>query len=398
MKELNLYHKIAFGILCAGAFTNTYLLSPHLLLIRLGVLLVFCGLFFSKRIQLNAAFYAVCIFFFFYIAYTLLITMIYGRVANLSTITDYLFILLLVIASLWFFCSRPSDNLRFFYYICCINVIASFVIAMIEISTGWHLPTSNIHLLENQSIATNGYPNFPTGFFHNKNDFAVVFTLSFCYLMAYRIHFFRNRKKWVDWIFLTMCIALQWMVKCRTAIITVAIFLLFTQRKKLSRHKMFLCISGVLFLIAVVVTFFFFHFNSTSIRTNLYLYSFASLFDSYCIGFGVEGDLYYYSQMDNYNLFSQIINAHSYLLQLLLTSGALFFIGYIVMLICLMREIAIRHGRNEFWIMIPLYVLLLFAPSGSNCLWVHYLFLGTFVGYACLHPTLYETKRELLCN
>ena len=45
MKELSLYQKIAFVILCVGAFTNTFLLLPQLTVLRLGVALVLAGAF-----------------------------------------------------------------------------------------------------------------------------------------------------------------------------------------------------------------------------------------------------------------------------------------------------------------------------------------------------------------
>ena len=56
MKELSLYQKIAFVILCVGAFTNTLTLFPHITLIRLCVPVVLCCLLFSERVRLDSAF------------------------------------------------------------------------------------------------------------------------------------------------------------------------------------------------------------------------------------------------------------------------------------------------------------------------------------------------------
>ena len=150
------------------------------------------------------------------------------------------------------------------------------------------------------------------------------------------------------------------------------------------KHKTFFGIAGGLCLVAFLVVFLFFADHSISIRQKLYLYSFASLYDSYGLGFGLDGDKFFYASFDNYGLFGDITNSHSYLLDILLTSGLFFFVGYLFLLFYLMRRIAVRHGRNEFWAMIPLYVFLLFAPSSANLLWIHYLFFASIAGYACL--------------
>ena len=393
MKELSLTHKIVFALLCVAAFTNTFTLAAHVTLIRVVLPVVLCILLFTERVRLDSSFYVVCSFFFTYITYTLLVTLCYGRPVVLPDIANFLFILLMVTATMWFFCAAPRDSLKILYWVCCANLVVSLVLATLEMSFGWHLPMSNINLPDKVMIVAEHNKNFPTGFFHNKNDFAIVVALTFCYLLAYRVHFIQNRKKWVDWVFLALCLAVLYMVKCRTAMVAVVIFLLFTQRQKLLKHKVFFGITGTVFLIGVVVTFFFVRATSTSIRSNLYLYSFASLFDSYGLGFGLGGDRYYFAGLDNFDLFESITNTHSYLMEFLLTSGIFFFVGYLLMLFYLMRRMARTKGRNEFWFMIPLYVFLLFSPSTASCLWIHYVFLGAIVG-SMLMPDSCKTIEE----
>ncbi len=75
----------------------------------------------------------------------------------------------------------------------------------------------------------------------------------------------------------------------------------------------------------------------------------------------------------------------------------IFFIGYIALLVYLMRKIAINHGRNEFKAMIPLYVLVLFTPSDSHFQWAQYLFICSLVGYTCCHP-MCEQKAISVCS
>ena len=207
MKELSLYHKIAFAVLCLGAFTNTFLLLPQVTFLRLGVVLMFCGLLFFEKIRLDSGFYAVAAFFTAYIAYTLLLTLLYGRAVTISGTVNFFFILLLVIASLWLFCAAPRQSMRFFYIVCGINLVVSTGLAGAEMLTGWHLPMSNMHLPEKVMIVAEHNQNYPTGFFNNKNDFAIVVLLSFCYWMAYRLHFIKERKRWADFLFLGLCVA-----------------------------------------------------------------------------------------------------------------------------------------------------------------------------------------------
>lgn len=400
MKELSLNHKIAFALLCIGAFTNTFTLVPHLTLLRIILPIVLCLLLFTKRIHLDSSFYVVCSFFFAYITYTLFITLAYGRATSLPDIANFLFILLMVIATMWFFCAAPRDSLKILYWVCCANLVVSLALAIMELAFVWHLPMSNINIPNEVMIVAEHNKNFPTGFFHNKNDFAIVVALTLCYLLSYRIHFLRDRKRWIDWVFIALCMTILYLVKCRTAMVAVVFFLLFTQRKIFLKNKAFLCITGVAFLIGIVVTFFFFRANSTSVRTNLYLYSIVSLFDSYGLGFGLGGDQYYFSRLDNFDLFEYITNTHSYLMDFLLTSGIFFFVGYLLLLLYLLRRIALTKGRNEFWFMIPLYVFLLFSPSSAAHLWIHYVFLGAVVGYMITPATICDTINEpqIVCN
>ena len=398
MKELSLYHKIAFAVLCLGAFTNTYLLLPQLTFLRLGVALVLCGLLFTEKIRLDSGFYAVTAFFTIYIAYTLLLTIIYGRALTFSGSVNFFFILLLVIASLWLFCAAPRESMRFFYIVCGINLVVSTGLASVEMLTNWHLPMSNMHLPEKVMLVADHNQNYPTGFFNNKNDFAIVITLTFCYIMSYRIRCIRNRKRWLDFLFLALCVACLVMSRCRTSLIAVAVFCMFMQRRFIFRHKVFFGVTGAVCLLGAAVFFLFFADHSISIRENLYLYSFVSLFDSYGLGFGLDGDRLFYASFDNYGLFGDITNSHSYLLNILLTSGIVFFFGYLFLLFFLMRRIAMRHGRNEFWAIIPLYVFLLFAPSSATFLWIHYLFFASVAGYSGLPVNEHGQKTEVVCD
>ncbi len=398
MKELSLYQKIAFAILCLGAFTNTFLWLPQLTFLRLGVLLTFTVLFFSKRKELGSNFYAVTLFYFAYIIYTLLLTLICEGDVTLSLVVNFLFILLLVVAALWLFCSAPRDALRFFYLVCALFLFVSFVLASIEMTTGWHLPMSNMHLTDNKFVIEADNKNYPTGFFYNTNDFAVIVALAFCFIMSYRVNLLENRKRGMDFLFVALCVGCLCLTRCRTALVAVALFCLFLQRKFVIRHKVFFITSAAVAFVAGLVIVAFFADHSISIRQNLYLYSFVSVFDSYGLGFGLNGPKNFFSSFDNYNLFGHIVNTHSYLLEFLITSGLPFFVGYLCLLAYLMRKIAVNHGRNEFWVMIPLYAILLFAPSSSGDIGAQYLFFCAMAGYAGLSENVPQPKCPSVCS
>ena len=399
MKQLSLYNKIAFLILCLGLFSNWYFFLPVLTITRVATLALLVGMFFVKRPKLDNIFYVVAAFFFMYVTYTLLISLWHSQYLTYSNAGNHVFILLLIIPTLWLFCAYSKETMRIFYYACCVFLVVSAILAVVEIITGWHLPMSNMFLLENKYIIPEDTRNSPTGFFYNTNDFAIIVTMALCYILSYRKLISAETKIWKDILFVILGLLTICLTHCRTALFIIVFFVLFMQRNIFLKYKRILLILLAVLVIAAIVAFFAIQTESTWVRANLYLYSFLSLFDSYCLGYGLEGDMYYYANMDNYNLFGHIINIHSYLLHFMLTSGVVFFMGYIVLLVYIMRKIAENHGRNEFWCMIPLYVLLLFAPSSSNFLWPHYVFFCSYIGYACLPMANQGSfQTEIVCS
>jgi hypothetical protein len=134
--------------------------------------------------------------------------------------------------------------------------------------------------------------------------------------------------------------------------------------------------------------------NTLGYRFHLYSGAFSSLFDSYGLGFGIWGDRYYFSLQDNRDLLHGLTNVHSYLLQILITSGLVPFLAYILLIAYIMRTMA-HAGRNEFWILPVFYLFLLFAPSSSLFLWGQYLLFVFMVSYAC---HVENVKKGALCR
>ena len=120
--------------------------------------------------------------------------------------------------------------------------------------------------------------------------------------------------------------------------------------------------------------------SSGTVRLNLYEYALLSVRDSYFLGFGAKMERVYYTWLNNATLFHNDINTHSFLFEMVISSGLFIFILYLLLLCFLEKKIG-EKGKNEFYLLLPAYVILLFAPSSSVDLWFHYLFFAVAVGY-----------------
>ncbi len=85
---------------------------------------------------------------------------------------------------------------------------------------------------------------------------------------------------------------------------------------------------------------------------------------------------YYFTSLDNYSLFRDIINTHSFILEMLISSGLIVFLLYVALLIYIEKK-TLKIAKNEFVLLPILYVMLLFAPSSSiRFMDLLYLFCG----------------------
>ena len=169
------------------------------------------------------------------------------------------------------------------------------------------------------------------------------------------------------------------LLRCRIAELVVGIFLIFYFRHFIKENK----IIWLIFLLGGAVVMFYFWLlgtdSSTNLRGNLYCYSFKSLFDSYFLGFGAGMDRHYFMSLNNYALFHGIVNTHSFLFEMLISSGLVVFLLYVALLTYIENK-TLKIAKNEFVLLPILYVVLLFAPSSSVDLWIHYIFFSVFVG------------------
>ena len=117
--------------------------------------------------------------------------------------------------------------------------------------------------------------------------------------------------------------------------------------------------------------------QSTSIRINLYKHSIMSIFSSYGIGYGVDYSLQFFQSINDPNL-SHIVNPHSYIFEILINSGVLAFLAFIILNIYLIVQ---NIFLKEYDLAVQVFMLniLLFSSSSSLFIWTIYLFIFIYI-------------------
>lgn len=361
------------ALLCLGAWCGDYAAWGHISLLRVTLVLSSLYVLFTRHRSQPPLYWLTLGFFLLYTVATIVVTFPYS--AGYETIGGYanfLSVGLEVFCLLGLASSLGHDSLRLLYLMALAYVPLMAVLGGVEFLTGWHLPLSRSAVLGSRLAC---------GFSYNPNDYAVLLALALLSLLAYRKTFLAKRNRWIDITYIILATAAFVFADCRSAIAVELLFVAFMCRQTLKKHWKILLPVAVA-AIAVVV-WLFLHDPSLHYRLNLYGASIASLYDSYGLGFGIWGDRYYLGTLENRDLFRGYVNAHSYLLQILMTSGLVPFLLYLLLVFAVMRTIALRVGRNEFWILPICYLLLLFAPSSSLFLWGQYLTFAFTVIYAC---------------
>ncbi|MEG2070264.1 MAG: O-antigen polymerase, partial [Bacteroidales bacterium] len=370
---------VLFFLLCTSALVGShlYLFNIKFSLIRIIPILSIVYFFFTHRSSYhsNNTYYYTVGFFFIYTVYTFIISLSNWEFVSFSQFFNFLYPLLIIYVVLTFMYQNVEKFLYYFYLVCYIALYVLSVFALYEYLTGFHLKGSSMHLSINQAR------NLPTTFYTNVNDFAVVMTMLLCYFLAYRKNILNSKKHLISILFILITATCIILTGARIAQISLILFLLFYIRKFLFKKKTLFFIIGGVTIFILIIYFFNFADSSGQTRMNLYRYAFVSLFDSYFLGFGINMDPHYFSTLNNYDLFKEIINGHSYLLGMLISSGLGIFILYILLIIHVEKKMA-YYKIDEFFMLPLLYILLLFGPSSSTFFWPHYLFFCSYVAYS----------------
>ncbi|MBQ7551782.1 MAG: O-antigen ligase family protein [Bacteroidales bacterium] len=371
--------KYLFILLCASIFVGGYFYIHFTFLTGIRILTL-CSIIYYLCLpaqKKSPLYYATLLFFLFYTCYTSCISLFYPYELTIGTYFNFLSIPFLLFALMGPACSSPQNHLKYFYHFCYAALVIFFFFGAIEYFTDSHLYGSALILPTTEFINKHSISIFS----HNPNDFATILTLTLLFFLSYRKIFLAHKKWIIDVVFTLLAILLIFISGCRTALCILFLYFIFYFRKFFKQYRWVSYISIFLMLLGMLFYFAYFMDESIITRWHLYQYAFISLFDSYGLGMGIKGDIYYLSQLQNVDLFLFITDSHSYLFQMLFTSGIFCSLAYLLLIIKMERVMA-QGGRNEFWILPILYLLILFAPSSSLFLWSHYLFFAMFVCYA----------------
>lgn len=383
------------AIFCNVAFGLGPNLYPLRLILPL-VLMYFSVLFFQKiillkeKIRIDALLLFTILFFGFMFAHTSIVTYLRFELLNahfeLNSILNYAVLIALVFSLISVAITERINFFKQFNYLVLIFYILYACYALFEIVTGNHLETSNL------AKAPWWMRHSPTVVFYNSNDFAAVFSLMLFYITST----FDKNKSWPNGLVILLMlihIIIIYYSMSRLALILVTLFFVYRYPKQL---LISLALSFPLALIyfglanesqlmktydSIISLKNDLAFNereSTSVRMYLYKYALLSPLSNFGMGFGIDYSAEYYKSINDPNL-HYIVNPHSFLFELLINSGVLISLFYIVLnTFLIIKNFTLRN--YDTMIQVVLFNLILFSSSSSLFLWPIYLF---FIVYIC---------------
>lgn len=359
---------ICIGLLCGHVIPIVNPLTVfNICLAGAVILALFC------HRPMNMLYYLVAGYFVIYSVWTIAVTPLWGSYIGAAETAKFLMGPILVVALLKMMLMSPKVMLRGFFVVSIIYLALMISTGCIEHFTGWHLTTSALY--GDDTVKFQG----ASGLSHNPNDYCVLMVMAALFIFAYCNQFIETRWRLAGYTAMAACIPLIIWDGCWTGLGVIAVALLFHVVRVTKIRKAILIIPVAAALACgLALTA---NWQIVVPRLNLYMASLMSLYDSYGIGFGIRGDSIYFSHLDNYDITHGLINTHSYLLQIPLTSGLIVFLLYCIMIAWIMKR-ASALGRGLFWIMPILYLTLLFSPSSATHLWGHYVFFCAMVCYA----------------
>ena len=327
------------------------------------------------RAPMPRLYYVVAAYFLFYTVWTIGATMLWPQELGLKEVLKFCMIAISSVALLRMMLASPGKMLRLFFYVCIGYVLLMTGIGVVEHLSGWHLPTSAYYGQTPPS-------RIATGLSYNQNDYSVLLVMAALYVFAYSTLFMGKKASWVGYIAIGLSLPMLWWNECLTGIAAVGIAIVYhLVRTQVRKQSVAICYCMALAVIVAACVGVVLAWPVIEPRLKIYALSVSSLFDSYGLGFGINGDKFYLSRVNNYEITHGLTNAHSYLLQILFTSGLPVFLFYCLVIVNIMAHSA-KNGRNLLWLMPILYLILLFSPSSALYMWGHYVFFCVYVCYA----------------
>lgn len=354
--------------------TQLYFISNQLFAFR--IILPICILYlFFNRYKIQKSFQVYLYILFCYFSYTLLLTFVFPSYANISDIINWIILFLYLLTLMLLFSNFPSEFKKAIGQISLIGIILYVSFAIFEIFTGYHLSASVLN--EYDDIRT----FVPSVVYVNPNDFCAILTMMLCYCFSY---FNSKKTRTLLYLLLIPSLIIIYIAGARLNILLLVFFLFSITLK--STKSFLILIACLIIGFTVLVQYidlrdlfldYDFSDDSTSIRKSLYENAINSISHSFGLGFGVNTSAEFYQSIEDPAL-EQIVDPHSYAFEILINSGVLFFLIYILGSL----KIVFNFLKNKKTILISAYIVYfftLFASSSNIFLMGHYLFFSFFV-------------------
>lgn len=301
-------------------------------------------------------------------------------VPEINDIINFLMIFLLLIT---FLVVYDLDFKRFFMIVSRTILFMYFVfiiICLIEFFTNFHFASS---IFYNTSL------NIPTGFFTNPNDLACIFTLMFLFIFThYKLKF--NPLVLVITLLhiaiviytssrISLFIILIYFILFKTknvisfSLLTLALFFVFKSKLPVNISQNVSVLKKGIFIGK--------EDKSKDIRKNLYINGLLSIKNSFGLGYGVNASSHYYKSLNGDKGLSNMINPHSYQLELLINSGVIVLFFYLTLNFYIFFML-VKKKEFERAFHVIFFNISLFSSSSSLYLWPIYLFLFIYFVWA----------------
>jgi len=297
---------------------------------------------------------------------------------DINSFINFTIILLFNINLIYFLNKNHEKFIQILYKTVVFLFLLMLIISLYEIIWQAHLSPSKAYF---QSLFTSLHYQ-PATFFSNPNDFMAVLTLMIVFIVGYNIN--RNNMNYILlYSFILFGLILSFITGSRIAtlsILSILAILLFNTKiiswkfAVLSLFFLIIALYNINTNIQIIDTISSFSLggNSTEVRKELYKSAIFLIEEKYFFGVGINNSSIYYDLLNNSNL-SGAINPHNYLLEILINSGALVMLSYLLLnTIFIILFIKIKMYYLVY--MLFIYQIILISSSSSIFLWFHYIY------------------------
>jgi teichuronic acid biosynthesis protein TuaE len=395
IKTSNLNNSILF-LLVVGSITGSaiYLGIAQLQFFRIILFLstlYTISLAYKKGIKIEILSKVLLSWFVFYFIWTFLVNLIGLGIFDFDEIQitsyfNFIIIFMLVFNIVIYLNLNTFNFTKVVYKSLNVMFIVMIVIAFFEIFTKKHLSTATFFDNAPEYIAFQ-----PATFYTNPNDFMAIFTLMLLFIIAY-YKSIDKKYNFIIVIYFLIASIFAFITNARLAMLIIffsAIFIFFTKKNIVKFSIVILImIFGFSFFsnifisdgidIEYLINGLSFSGESSGSRISLYKWAIYSINTNYGLGFGIDNSMNYYQSISDPAL-KGIVNPHNYILELLINSGVIVVLSYILFnLIFLFLFLKRRLFFLSYLLVI--YPIILMSSSSSLFLWFHYVYQIALIG------------------